>query len=94
MVTPRQPPPGPDPAMAEAPPRGRCWPRWLGTVRLGRHRRAPWPHLLAALASDLSGWDARHPFIVASPGKKMGPAGQAHSPAEAAGDAATQCRRT
>jgi hypothetical protein len=50
--------------------------RWLGTVRLGRHRRAPCPHLLAALASDLSGWDARHPFIVASPGKKMGPGGQ------------------
>jgi hypothetical protein len=50
--------------------------RWLGAGHLGRHRRAQWPHLLAALASDLSDWDARQPFIVASPGKKMGPAGQ------------------
>ena len=40
----------------------------------GRHRRAQWPHLLSALANDLTSWDAQQPFIVASPGNTTRPA--------------------
>ena len=49
--------------------------RWRGAVGPGRHRKAQRPHLLSALASDLSSWDARQPFIVASPESTTGPAG-------------------
>ena len=48
--------------------------RWRSTIGPGRHRRAQWPDLLAALVNDLGGWDARQPFIVASPGNTTGPA--------------------
>jgi len=48
--------------------------RLRGTVGPGRHRRVMRAQLLSALASDLSGWDARRPFIVASPENTTGPA--------------------
>ena len=49
--------------------------RLRGTVGQGRHRRAQWPHLLSALASDLNSWDAQQPFSVTSPGTTTGPTG-------------------
>jgi hypothetical protein len=32
-----------------------------GAVNLGRHRRAPWLHVIAALASGNNGWEAPQP---------------------------------
>ena len=49
--------------------------RLRGTVGQGRHRRAQWPHLLSALASDLNSWDAQQPLIVPGPETTSGPAG-------------------
>jgi hypothetical protein len=46
-------------------------------VNLGRHRRVPWLHVLAALASGNNGWEAPQPVTVprgtGSPGNPNGP---------------------
>lgn len=46
---------------------------WHNAISTGRHRRAPWPHLLTALANDRNGWSAPQP--VPGPGRRTGLAG-------------------
>jgi hypothetical protein len=63
-----------------------CAARFADPAALGEadnRARAQWPHLLAALASDLSSRDAQQPFIVDSPDDQAAPV----IPVEAAGGA-------